>query len=347
MTAHSMTNDRPLRFAILGAGFWSQFQLAAWRELKGAECVAIYNRTRSKAEALAAKFGVPSVYDDAEELLRREKPDFIDVITDVDTHSKFVRLAARYRTPVICQKPMASSLGEAKRMVEACRRASVPFFIHENWRWQTPIRRLRQMLDAGRIGKPFRARIDLISGFPVFRNQPFLRELEQFIIADLGSHTLDASRFLFGEAKELYCQTRRIHRDIKGEDVATILMRTAGGAIVTINMAYAENFLEHDAFPQTLVFVEGDKGSIELAADYWIRVTTRAGTQARRYPPTRYKWADPAYDVVHASIVSCNANLLQGLRRVARAETTAADNLNTVRLVFGAYAAKGSVLMID
>ncbi len=43
-----------LRFALLGAGFWARYQLAAWRELPGVECVAIYNRTRSKAEELAA-----------------------------------------------------------------------------------------------------------------------------------------------------------------------------------------------------------------------------------------------------------------------------------------------------
>lgn len=43
-----------LRFAMLGTGFWSRFQLAAWHELNGVECVALYNRTRGKAEALAA-----------------------------------------------------------------------------------------------------------------------------------------------------------------------------------------------------------------------------------------------------------------------------------------------------
>ena len=58
----------------------------------------------------------------------------------------------------------------------------------------------------------------MISGFPVFANQPFLKELEQFILTDLGSHTLDTARFLFGEAESLYCQTRRVHPDIKGED---------------------------------------------------------------------------------------------------------------------------------
>ena len=76
---------------------------------------------------------------------------------------------------------------------------------------------------------------------------------------------------------------------------------------------------------------------MELGPDYWIRVTTRDGTVARRCPPPRFQWADPAYDLVHASIVPCNANLLRALRGEGKAETTAADNLRTVRLVFGSY----------
>ena len=108
---------RRSRFAIFGAGFWAQYQLAAWQELKGAECVAIYNRTLAKADALAQRFGVSSVYDDPEELLAREKLDFIDVITDVDTHSQFVHLAAQYKLAVICQKPMAATLAQALSLI--------------------------------------------------------------------------------------------------------------------------------------------------------------------------------------------------------------------------------------
>jgi predicted dehydrogenase len=111
-------------------------------------------------------------------------------------------------------------------------------------------------------------------------------------------------------------------------------------------MAYAENFLERDRFPETFAFVEGDRGSIELGPDYWLRVTTAAGTHARRIPPPRYAWADPAYDVVQASIVPCCANLAGALRGETPAETTGEDNLKTVRLVFGAYAsaATGQVI---
>jgi predicted dehydrogenase len=131
---------------------------------------------------------------------------------------------------------------------------------------------------SGQIGMPFRARIDMISGFPVFKNQPFLAELERFIITDLGSHTLDVARFLFGEAESLYCQTRRVHPNIKGEDVAAIMLCMANQTSVMIEMAYAENYLEREVFPQTLFFIEGAKGSIEMAPHYWLRVTTKEGT---------------------------------------------------------------------
>lgn len=336
-----------LRFAIFGAGFWAHYQLAAWRELQGVECVAIYNRTRSKAEVLAKKFEVSQSYDDPEDLLRREKLDFVDIITDVDSHSPLVQLAAKHKVAVICQKPMAPTLAEAEQMVATCQKAGVPFFVHENWRWQTPIRQVKRLLQENAIGQPFRARIDMISGFPVFVNQPFLKDLPQFILTDLGTHILDVARFLFGEASSLYCHTQRIHKDIKGEDVATVLMKMGPQqTTVLCEMAYAENPLEREVFPQTLMFIEGDQGSLELGPDYWVRLTTSAGTLAKRYPPPRYAWANPAYDVVQASIVDCHADLLRGLSGSGAAETTGADNLRTLRLVFSAYesAAKDKVV---
>lgn len=326
-----------LRFALLGAGFWARYQLPGWLESGRAECVAVYNRTRARAEWLAQRFSIPRIYDDPQTLLANEKLDFVDIVTAVETHAELTAMAARAGYPVVCQKPMAVSLAEAEGMVAVCRDAGVPLFINENWRWQTPIREFQRALASGAIGKPFRARIDMISGFPVFRNQPFLKELDEFILTDLGSHTLDTARFLFGEARSLYCQIQRVHADIRGEDVATILLKMENGMSVLVEMAYAENYLERDRFPETAIFVEGGRGSAELTLDYWIRVTTQDGTHIRRVPPPRYEWADPAYDVVHSSIVPCQADLLQALAGEGPAETTGEDNLRTVRLVFGCY----------
>jgi predicted dehydrogenase len=236
----------------------------------------------------------------------------------------------------------------AEQMLAACREAGVPLLVHENWRWQTALRQLHRVLSDDPIGAPFRARIEMISGFPVFLNQPYLKELEQFILADMGTHILDVARLLFGEADSVYCQTSRAHRDIKGEDVATVMMKMGGKTTVLCHLGFAGNYLEHDRFPETFVFVEGERGSVELGPDFWIRVTTEAGTHSQRYPPPHYSWADPAYDVAHSSLVACNAHLLQALRGEGAAETTGDDNLKTLRLVYGAYesAARGQVVTV-
>jgi predicted dehydrogenase len=200
------------------------------------------------------------------------------------------------------------------------------------------MRALKSCLDAGHIGTPFRARIDMISSFPVFKNQPALAELHQFILTDLGSHILDLARFFFGEAESLYCQTHRIHPDIRGEDVATVVLRmNEGQTTVLCEMAYAENALERECFPETLIFIEGDQGSLELAPGFQIRLTTRQGTELLRYPPRVYAWCDPAYAVVQSSIVDCHRNLLAALQGSHPAETTGDDNLRTMRLVFKSY----------
>ena len=326
-----------LRFGVIGAGFWAPFQIGGWQDVPGAKCVAIYNRTVSKAQKVAQAFGIPAVYEDPEEMLDREKLDFLDVITDGATHCKYVLMAARHKQPVICQKPMANTLAEAEEMVRACREAGIPFLVHENWRWQAQIREFKNVLASGEIGAPFRARIFLVSGYPVFDTEPSLKDLEEYILKDLGTHLLDVARFLFGEADRLYCQTHQIHKGIKGEDVATVMMHMGNRTTVTCYMGFAGNYLENDVFNQTLIFAEGDKGSAELDRNYWIRITTQSGTRSKRYPPAYRPWMLPDYIASHSSIARCNAHLLQALRGEGKAETTGEDNLKTMRLTFAAY----------
>ncbi|MCU0504066.1 MAG: Gfo/Idh/MocA family oxidoreductase [Anaerolineae bacterium] len=343
-----------LRFAVMGTGFWANFQIPAWFEVGGVELVALYNRTRSKAEGMAERcvgWGAPAaprVYDDPDELFRRERLDFVDIITEIPAHAPLVHLAANHRVPVICQKPMASDFETACGMVAACSQASVPFFVHENFRWQTPIRALKAVLDSGNIGRPFRARIQFIFYKPfVFENQPMLKTLEKLALADVGSHVFDLARFFFGEPHSLYCQTTRVRPDIAGEDVASAMLRF-DEVICTCDMSYSSR-TEHEQFPQTLFHIEGTRGTVELGPDFWIRLTTDDGTFARRHPPQRFAWADPDYAVVHSSIVPCNADLLAGLRGEHPAETTGEDNLKTVRLVQRAYesAAENRVVPLD
>jgi predicted dehydrogenase len=239
---------------------------------------------------------------------------------------------------------MAPSQEAAAQMVQTCTDKNVRFFVHENFRWQAPIRVLKAALDSGVIGKPFKARVSFVSAFPVFDNQPFLAQLDHFILTDIGSHTLDICRFLFGEAKSLYCLVKTVNPKIKGEDVANVLMEMQSGLHLYAEMSYA-SLLEKEAFPQTLVLIEGEKGSLHLTNDFELKTTTRSGTASQVIKPPFYHWADPEYAVVHASIVDCNRDILAGLQGGA-CETTGADNLKTVNLVWAAYqsAASGNVI---
>jgi predicted dehydrogenase len=327
-----------LRFALFGAGFWARYQLAAWRELPDVECVALYNRSRARGEKFARDFGIPAVYDDPAKLLANESLDFVDVCTHPFTLAAMVKLVAERGLPVISQKPMAPNLATARENLRVCRAAGVPYFIHENWRWQPQLRALRAVLASGVIGEVFRARLSMVSGLPVFTNEPHLRDLEEFILTDMGTHLFDLARFYFGEASQLYCQVHRVNPGIMGEDVATTMLLMNGGrTTVTVELGYPQNHLEHEAFPQTFAFIEGAQGSVELTKGYRLRTTTASGTKAERFAPVHYAWADTDYDVVHASIVACNANFLAALRGEGSAETTAEDNFKTLELVYACY----------
>jgi len=338
-----------LKFAVIGTGFWAQYQIPAWFEVGGVDLVAVYNRTVSKAEKTAEKFNVPRVYGDPEELFQNEKLDFVDIITEVPAHADFVYLAAKYKVPVICQKPMAPDYETAQKMVTACQEAGVPFFVHENFRWQTPLRALKGVLDDSPIGQPIRARIQFVHGMEdfVWENQPMLKTLERFALMDLGSHMLDLARFFFGEPQSLYCQHLQIRDDIAGEDAASVVLRI-GDMMCTCDISYSTK-TEWKEFPDTFVYIEGKKGTIELGHNYFIRVTTNEGTHIRRYAPPRYNWCDPDYNVAHASMVPIHQDFLRAFRTGEPPETTGEDNLRTMRLVFAAYesAERNQVITFD
>ena len=189
-----------------------------------------------------------------------------------------------------------------------------------------------------------------MSGYPVFDNQPFLKELDHFILTDMGSHVLDICRFLFGEADKLWCQTKAVNEGIKGEDVAVILMQMKNGIPLYTEMSYA-SIVEHDTFSTVNVLVEGEKGSIALGPgkSFEIRTTTKDETKVEKVQFPSFYWADPDYIVNHESGIHINRNILQAIQQESQAENTGADNLETVRLVWASYesAKKGEIIQLE
>lgn len=112
-------------------------------------------------------------------------------------------------------------------------------------------------------------------------------------------------------------------------------MKMISGIHCNVELSYASK-IEHDRFPETYILIEGEKGSIELAPDFWLRTTTESGTHSVKINIPRYGWADEQYGVVHASILDANKDFLKMICKQEQAETTGEDNLKTLELVFTA-----------
>lgn len=325
-----------LKGALIGCGFFAWNHLHAWQGIPGAGIVALCDRDPTRLAAAARAFGVERTYLDAEALLDAETLDFVDVATTVASHRSLVELTASRGLATICQKPFAESLDDAAAMVAACLKAGVPLMVHENFRWQSPLRAVKACLDEGAIGRPFWGRVSFRSAHDVYAAQPYLATDPRFIIQDLGIHLLDVARFLFGDVARLCASTKRVNPAIRAEDVATIMMMHRDGATSVVDCSYA-TALERESFPETLLEIDGSEGSLRLATDY--RLTLHAGgrTEHRDVSPPLLSWAERPWHNIQESVLNIQRHFIDCLATGAEPETSGIDNLKTLSLVQAAY----------
>jgi len=329
-------SERPLRGAVIGCGFFALNQLHAWRDISGVDIVAICDRDASRLRLVGDEFGIGARYDDAAAMMVEQDLDFVDIATTPPSHRALVELAARNNVAIICQKPIAPTLEDAKAMVEAARAADVAFMIHENFRWQTPVLAVKQALAEGVIGSPFWGRVSFRSGFDVYASQPYLATGDRFIIEDLGIHILDIARFLMGDVECVTARTQRVNRSIKGEDVATMLLGHQGGVTSVVDCSYASP-QEQEPFPETFIEIDGSLGCLRLTKDYQLTVTTRNQTISRNVAPTLPVWGSRPWHNIQESVRSIQQHWVDCLNQGTVPDTSGDDNLKTFALVQAAY----------
>ena len=325
-----------LRGALIGCGFFALNHLHGWQDAKGASIIAICDQSAERLQIVGDQFGISKRYTNARQMLEAEKPDFVDIATTVSSHLELVKLAAELKIPVICQKPFAKNLEEAKGMVLACENASVPLMIHENFRWQSAIMKVKQVLQSGQIGKAFWGRISFRSAYDVFAGQPYLAESERFIVEDLGIHALDVARFLLGDAHNVSARTTRVNPHIKGEDVATMLLDHGDGCTSVVDCSYASK-RETEAFPETLIEIDGSLGSLQLSQGYKLSVTTCEGTTHRDVSPPLLTWATKPWHNIQESVALIQQHWVDCLKTGKEPATSGRDNVKTFALVEAVY----------
>jgi D-apiose dehydrogenase len=325
-----------LRGGLIGCGFFAINHLHGWNDVKGAEIAAICDHAPERLKIVGDQFGIDARYADAGEMLAEQKLDFVDIATTAPTHRALAELAAARGLAVICQKPFAPTLADAKAIVAACDKAQVPLMVHENFRWQSPIQKVKAILDSGEIGEVFWGRVSFRSAYDVFSGQPYLAKGERFIVEDLGIHALDIARFLFGDAENVSARINRVNPKIKGEDVATILLDHGGGMASVVDCSYATQ-TEEELFPQTLLEIDGSEGTVRLGAGYQLTVTASGRTRHADVSPPLLPWASRPWHNIQESVALIEQHWVDCLAAKREPQTSGHDNLKTFALVETVY----------
>jgi predicted dehydrogenase len=208
--------------------------------------------------------------------------------------------------------------------------------VHENTRFLRPVRKAREVIDSGAIGTPIWARIAFRTNHDIYGKQPYLAKVEQLIVLDLGVHMLDIARYLMGEATRLYCQTQSVKPGIRGEDMATILLRHPSGATSVVEASYMSK-LHPDPFPRVTAQIEGTAGSVVLTPDYRMHVFSDGRPSETDVSPVMMPWATPPWHGTQESVLRVQEHWVKCLREGREPETSGADSLKTYGLVFSSY----------
>lgn len=187
--------------------------------------------------------------------------------------------AAERGIPIICQKPLAPSLKEAKEIAATISKYGVRMMVHENFRFQPWHREIKKLLDQEIIGKHLHSihwRMRMGDGWQedaYMNRQPYFREMKQLLMYETGIHLIDTLRYFGGEMHTVFAKLKRFNPNIKGEDSALVVcdFNKGGTAIIDANR-YNESICKNPRLTFGTVLVEGNKGSIRLYEDGKITV---------------------------------------------------------------------------
>src|SRR3712207_2363663 len=192
----------PVRLGIIGAGAWAQLMyLNTLAGRSDVEVAAIAGRDEGRLAEVADRYGVAARYTDYHQLLDHPGLDGVVVVTPDDSHMSITLAVIERGLPVLCEKPLANSATDARRMFEAAERRGVPNMVLFTWRWQPHFQYLKTLLDQGAFGTVYRAQFSFHNDFALQPSYQWRLDPHRAngVTADLGSHMIDLARWFFGD----------------------------------------------------------------------------------------------------------------------------------------------------
>jgi len=281
-----------LKTALVGVGKVTDMHARALVNLKESVFTAVCSRSMEKAESYAARYKI-TAYSDVAEMVTKEQIDVVLVCTPHPNHREPTIAALEAGAHVLIEKPLASSLEDCDAMIEVSKRCGKQIGVICQRRWYLPAKRVKEAIDAGKIGKPVFGTINMLG----WRDEAYY-ESDSWrgtwkregggVLVNQAPHQLDMLYWFMGGIDECYGVWSNLnHPYIEVEDTANAILKFKNGALANIIVS---NSQKPGIFGK--VHVHGENGaSVGVQTDGGAMFV--AGMSAILEPPVNDLWTVP------------------------------------------------------
>lgn len=231
----------PVRYGLVGFGRFCQNRLIpAFRQISGSTAVAIYKRDPNAAVQAANEFGIPVGYGNLEDLCSDPAVEAVYVTSANCDHEDHAISAARAGKHVLCEKPLATTAGGCRHIIDACRQSNVLLMAAHTLRFSPAVLRLKSWITEGKLGKIIRASATFhYDGKNSPRSWLYDRRIAGGgALIDIGVHCLDTLRFLLGEVEDFRVFLHPVPDQKTVEHSAEVALRFQTGVLGDIFCSY-------------------------------------------------------------------------------------------------------------
>jgi predicted dehydrogenase len=199
-----------MKVGLIGIGGMGNVHFNCYKKMAEIEVAVADIRVDMAKEKVA---GYAPVYESYEEMIKVEKPDFVDICTPSYMHADMAVKAMELGCHVLCEKPMSISSDEAQRMIDAKEKYGKLLMTAHVVRFMAPYVYLKSVIDSGELGKPVHVIMHRLSEAPKWSWENWMLDTDKSggVALDLSVHDIDFTQYVFGQPKSLEAS----YQDIK------------------------------------------------------------------------------------------------------------------------------------
>lgn len=327
--------EKSIKAVLAGCGGMAGVWLDAVRNTSGVELCGFVDVNEAAAKKRAEDSGVkePVIGTDLVSVLKETKPDAVFDCTIPEAHHGVTMTALENGCHVLGEKPLADSMEHAREMVAAAKKAGKIYAVIQNRRYSPQIRRVRNFLEAGAIGELTTLDCDFFIGahFGGFR-----KEMPHVLLLDMAIHTFDAARYLSGaDAVAVYCKEWNPAGSWYDHDAAAVaIFEMSNGSVYTYRGSWTAQGLNTSW--ESDWRITGTKGSAKWNGGDGFQAATTSQAENLIWKDSAIEWPEHDPGIKVGGHLGLMREFVQCVQNGCTPETTAADNIKSLAMVFAA-----------